>query len=71
MQGTNINQYGLSFGASLPFQKSNVTRLSTLDLGIELGQRGTVKNNLIRENFLNFTIGINFANKWFEKQYFD
>jgi putative outer membrane protein len=42
-----------------------------LDLGIELGQRGTVKNNLIRENFLNFTIGINFANKWFEKQYFD
>ena len=71
VQGTNINQYGLSFGASLPFQKSNVTRLSTLDLGIELGQRGTVKNNLIRENFLNFTIGINFANKWFEKQYFD
>ena len=71
VNGTNINQYGLSFGASFPFQKSNVTRLSTLDLGIELGQRGTVKNNLIRENFLNFTIGINFANKWFEKQYFD
>lgn len=71
VHNTNINQFGLAFGASFPFQKSNINRLSSLDLGIELGRRGTVKNNLIRENFLNFTLGINFVNKWFEKQYFD
>lgn len=67
----SINKYGISFGSSFPFQKSNINRLSSIDLGIELGQKGTLKNNLIRENFLNFTIGINFANKWFEKQYYD
>ena len=67
----SIDKYGISFGSSFPFQKSNINRLSSIDLGIELGQKGTLKNNLIRENFLNFTIGINFANKWFEKQYYD
>lgn len=68
---TGIDRYGIAIGGSFPFQKSNINRLNTLDLGIEFGQRGTLKNNLIRENFLNFTIGLNFANKWFEKQYYD
>lgn len=71
INNTSIDKYGISFGSSFPFQKSNINRLSSIDLGIELGQKGTLKNNLIRENFLNFTIGINFANKWFEKQYYD
>ena len=71
INGHNINKYGIALGASFPFQKSNVNRLSTLDLGIQLGQRGTLKDNLVRENFINFTIGINFANKWFEKQLYD
>lgn len=68
---TSIDKYGLALGVSLPFQKNNISKMSTLDLGVELGQRGTLKNNLIRENFLNFSVGINFANKWFEKQYYD
>ena len=71
INNTSIDKYGIAFGGSFPFQKSNINRLSSIDLGIELGQRGTLKNNLIRENFLNFTIGINLANKWFEKQYYD
>lgn len=71
ISNNDIDKYGIAFGGSFPFQKSNVNRLSSIDLGIELGQRGTLKNNLIRENFLNLTVGINFANKWFDKQYYD
>lgn len=71
INGKDIDKYGIGLGVSLPFQKSNINRMSSIDLGLELGQRGTTKNNLVRENFLNFTIGINFANKWFEKQYYD
>lgn len=71
INNTDINKYGIAFGGSFPFQKSNINRWSTIDLGVELGQRGSLKNNLIRENFLNLTIGINFAHKWFEKQYYD
>ncbi|MDO4763914.1 MAG: hypothetical protein Q4A00_05980 [Flavobacteriaceae bacterium] len=71
IKNTNIDKYGISFGGSFPFQKSNIHRLSSIDLGVELGQRGTLENNFIKENFINLTVGINFANKWFEKQYFD
>lgn len=71
VDGIDINRYGIGLGASFPFQKSNINRMSSIDLALELGQRGTLKNNLVRENFVNLTIGINFANKWFEKQYYD
>lgn len=71
LNNTNINQYGITLGATLPFEKTNVNRMSGIDLGIELGQRGTTDNNLVSQTFVNFKIGINFASKWFEKYYFD
>lgn len=71
INATDVNRYGLALGASFPFQNSNINSLSSVDLGIELGQRGTVKNGLIRENFINVSLGINFANRWFEKQLYD
>lgn len=70
INNADINKYGIAFGGSFPFQKSNINRLSTIDLGVELGQRGSLKSSN-KENFLNLTIGINFAHKWFDKQYYD
>lgn len=67
INGKNINQYGVTLGATLPFQKSNVVNMSGIDLGIELGRKGTLQNNLIQQNFVNFKIGINFSDKWFRK----
>ena len=67
INGKNINQYGLTVGATLPFQKSNVVNMSGLDLGIEFGRKGTLQNNLILQNFVNFKVGINFSDKWFRK----
>lgn len=71
LNNTNINQYGISLGASLPFQRGNINRLSTIDLGLELGKRGTTQNNLISQTFINLKVGINFADKWFEKRLYD
>lgn len=69
--GKNINQFGLTLGATLPFEKSNVISMSGIDLGIEIGKKGTLQNNLILQNFINFKIGINFSDKWFRKnEYF-
>ena len=42
-----------------------------IDLGVEIGKRGTLDNNLIRQNFINFRVGINFADKWFMKRLYD
>lgn len=66
----NINEFGLTLGATLPFD-GNASSASSLDFAIELGKRGTVQNNLISQNFINLKIGINFASKWFTKRYYD
>lgn len=68
INNTNINQMGITAGATLPFEKSNALRMSGLDVGVELGRRGTLENNLIQQNFVNLKIGINFADKWFQKR---
>ncbi|MPN50883.1 hypothetical protein SDC9_198523 [bioreactor metagenome] len=56
---------------TLPFENRSANRMSGIDLGIELGQRGTLSNNMIRQNFINLKIGINFADKWFQKRLYD
>lgn len=65
--GQNINKFGISGGVLLPFKNSSINRMSGLELGLELGKRGTLKNNLINQNFINLKVGFNFADKWFRK----
>ncbi|MCW3161564.1 hypothetical protein [Chryseobacterium oryctis] len=65
--GQNINKFGISAGVLLPFKNSSITRMSGLELGLEVGKRGTLNNNLINQNYINFRVGFNFADKWFRK----
>ncbi|GAA4162903.1 hypothetical protein GCM10022217_31140 [Chryseobacterium ginsenosidimutans] len=65
--GQNINKMGVSAGVLLPFKTSSITRMSGLELGLEVGKRGTLKNNLINQNFINLRVGFNFADRWFRK----
>ncbi|TXF74953.1 hypothetical protein [Chryseobacterium sp.] len=71
INGTNINKYGITLGALFPFKNNSASRMSGIDLGLELGKRGTVQNNLINQNFVNLKIGINFADKWFRKNLYN
>ncbi len=61
---TPINEYGISFGLTIPLKKSR----TAIDLGFEYGQRGTTENNLIQENFLNFSVGFSIHENWFHKR---
>ncbi|WP_294321868.1 hypothetical protein [uncultured Chryseobacterium sp.] len=65
--GQDINKFGVSGGVLLPFKNSSITRMSGLEIGLELGKRGTLKNNLINQNFINLKVGFNFADRWFRK----
>ncbi|ASW72939.1 membrane protein [Chryseobacterium piperi] len=67
----SINKFGISAGVLLPFKNSSITRMSGLELGLELGKRGTLKNNLINQNFINLRVGFNFADKWFRKSLYN
>ncbi len=61
---TDIEEYGISFGASLPLG----LRISNANIGFEFGKRGTNKNNLIQENFYNFRVSLSLNDKWFKKR---
>jgi hypothetical protein len=64
IRDTEINEYGISFGVSLPIG----LRLSNVNLGFEIGKRGTTDNNLVKENFYNFRLSLSLNDKWFKKQ---
>jgi hypothetical protein len=64
LYNTPINEYGISFGLTIPLKKSR----TAIDLGFEYGRRGTTDNNLIQENFLNFSVGFSIHENWFHKR---
>ncbi len=71
LNGTNINKMAITAGVTLPFQKSVINRMNSLDIGLEVGKRGTLENNMIRQNFINLRIGVNFADKWLNKKLYN
>lgn len=63
LRDNQINEFGISFGVGLPIPRS----LSTINLALEVGRRGTTAAGLIQENFFKFTIGISVWERWFVK----
>lgn len=63
LDGNNVNSMGLTFGITLPvFRWYN-----GLTLGVDLGQRASARNNMIRERYAMFAIGFNIHDIWFQK----
>jgi hypothetical protein len=60
----DINNFGITFGVGLPLGRS----LSNLNLGFELGKRGTTRADLVEENYLKINIGISLNDRWFRKR---
>lgn len=67
VDGNGIKSAGITFGATLPvFMWYN-----GLTVGVELGQRGSIKDNMIRENYINFSFGVNLFDIWFRKMQYE
>jgi len=62
-----INEFGISFGLGLPIGNA----FSNANIGVEIGNRGTTDNNLIKENFVNFQISFSLNDRWFQKRKYD
>ena len=60
---TDLEEYAISIGFGLPLRKS----ASVLNLGIEIGQNGTIENSLIQERFVKVALGISIKENWFRK----
>lgn len=59
-----IENFGITFGLGIPVGSD----FSNLNLGFEVGRRGTQMNNLVRESYFKFSIGLAFNARWFMKR---
>lgn len=59
----SINDMAVSTGVGLPVGG----RLSNINIGIEVGKKGTKANNLIEDKYINFTLSFSLSDKWFVK----
>ena len=62
-----LKDYGITFGVGLPVKSIK----SSLNVAFTLGTRGTVKYNLVKENYGIITFNVTLHDLWFRKRRFD
>jgi hypothetical protein len=67
LKNTQLRDISLNVGMGLPLRRS----LNNVNIGIEVGQLGTTTNNLIRINYVNIQIGVQFYERWFHRRKLD
>jgi long-subunit fatty acid transport protein len=63
----SINDLGLTLGVGLPLTGT----FSNVNIGFELGKKGTTAANLVQENYANISVGFSLNDRWFVKRKFD
>ena len=62
-----IDNFGITFGLGLPLSSIS-DPFSNLNIGFELGRRGTTVANLVRESYFKINLGLALNAKWFLKR---
>jgi hypothetical protein len=63
VDANRVNAYGITLGATLPVAPG----YNGITIGMDFGQRGSLKDNMIRETYFNLSIGFNLFDIWFQK----
>ncbi|NRS89017.1 hypothetical protein HNQ02_001937 [Flavobacterium sp. 7E] len=63
----SVNDMALTLGIGMPVSGT----FSNINIGLELGKRGTTNAGLVQENYANISVGFSFSDKWFNKRKFD
>ncbi len=75
ISNTDIDDYGISFGLSLPVNSRRNLSQSRFSIGAEYGSYGTIENGLVREEYVRIMAGFSltphFRNRWFVKPKYD
>ncbi|MBI9067812.1 MAG: hypothetical protein JEZ09_11010 [Salinivirgaceae bacterium] len=64
INSTQINDYGMSFGLGLPMRNSK----TSFNISFEMGQRGTLNENLLRETYGIVSLNLSLSDIWFIKR---
>ncbi len=62
-QFVGIDDFGITFGVGLPIGN----QLSNINLGFEVGKRGTANFGMVQENYVNIKLSLSLNDKWFNK----
>ena len=61
--GNVVNSFGITLGVTLPvFRWYN-----GITVGVDFGQRGSLRNSMVRERYVSFSVGFNIHDLWFQK----
>ena len=74
LKNTPLKDYAVTFGAGLPLRKIKIGEMysqSVINIGCEIGQRGTIANQLIRERYVNAFVSFTLNDRWFIKRKYD
>jgi len=70
INNTDIDQTSVTLGFGFPLLSGRNTYYK-INFATEIGRRGTLNNNLVRERFMTFYIGFMVNDRWFQKYKFD
>ncbi len=72
LKSTQLTEYSGTIGFGFPVGRSYILQnFSMVNLGVEIGKRGTVTNGLIRENFIKGSVSFTINDRWFQKSKID
>lgn len=63
INNSTIKDQSFTLGLGLPVSGT----FSSINLGVEVGSRGTTSNGLIKENYFSINLGLMFSDKWFRR----
>jgi len=67
LNNEQLTDYGISFGAGFPLRNTR----SSFNFACEVGKRGTIENNLIKENYVFLSFNVTLHDFWFLKRRYD
>lgn len=67
LNGRQVNSMGVTLGATLPLLRL----YNGVGISVDMGQRGSLKNNLVRERYVMFNLSFSLHDLWFIKYRYD
>lgn len=72
LKSTQLTEISGTVGIGFPVGRSYILQnFSMVNIGVEIGNRGTTTNGLIRENFIKARVGFTINDRWFQKPKID
>ena len=72
VNSVTIKRYAATFGFGIPLPHARAsTAFYKINFSAEIGQRGVLTQQLVKENYVNFHLGFTLNDKWFQRFKFE